>query len=133
VQDAGYHGFIDLFGEIVVPLNYENASNFSEGLAAVRVNNKWGYIDALGRIVIHPQFMGAEPFRHGIARVVVDEYVERTIVPETHTESEERIEVYRYIDKVGRQIWPWPSFFNGQPYPKDIGYQTAQRGELAVR
>jgi len=42
-----------------VPLNadkYDNATDFSEGLAAVRINNKWGFIDRSGKIVIAPQF-----------------------------------------------------------------------------
>jgi hypothetical protein len=128
VQDAGYHGFINLSGDLVVPLNYDDADHFSEGLAAVRVGKKWGYLDALDRMVIRPQFLGAQPFHQGIARVVVDEFVDTTPVPGMHVEHEERVEVYRYIDKIGRVIWPWPSFFNGEPYPKDIGYKTPAGG-----
>lgn len=35
---------------------YDNAADFSEGLAAVKVNNKWGFIDSTGKMVIAPQF-----------------------------------------------------------------------------
>ncbi len=35
---------------------YDNASDFSEGLAAVKINNKWGFIDTSGKVVIAPQF-----------------------------------------------------------------------------
>ena len=41
------------------PLNdakYDNATDFSEGLAAVKVNDKWGFIDRSGKMVIAPQF-----------------------------------------------------------------------------
>ena len=37
-------GFIDLEGEVAVPFIFEDVSEFSEGLAAVRVDGKWGYI-----------------------------------------------------------------------------------------
>lgn len=132
VQDAGYHGFIDHRGEIVVPLNFEDAGDFSEGLAAVRVAGRWGYVDALGHAVIEPRFLGAQPFRHGVARVVVDQFTETSWVPETHTESEARVEVFSYIDKLGREIWPLPSFFNGQPYPKEIDCQIPREPALAA-
>ena len=29
---------------VVIPAKYELANNFSEGLAAVKINGKWGYI-----------------------------------------------------------------------------------------
>jgi len=35
---------------------YVNATDFYEGLAAVKVNNAWGFIDSSGKIVIQPQF-----------------------------------------------------------------------------
>jgi hypothetical protein len=84
-------------------------------------------------MVIRPQFPGAHPFHQGIARVIVDESVETTFIPETHTESEERVEIYQYVDKVGRIVWPWPSFFNGRPYPKDLGYKVQPGRPAAVR
>ncbi len=38
------YGFIDMAGNEVAPCIFENASDFSEGLAAVSVGEKWGYI-----------------------------------------------------------------------------------------
>lgn len=35
---------------------YDSATDFSEGLAAVKVNNQWGFIDTSGKMVIAPQF-----------------------------------------------------------------------------
>ncbi len=48
---------------------------FSEGLAAVRVNDLWGYIDRSGNVVIEPQFDAAEAFVGGLAAIkVVDSW-----------------------------------------------------------
>lgn len=54
-------GFADIHGKIWIPMIYDDADLFSEGLAAVAKKNKkgekkWGYIDCLGRVVIDFQF-----------------------------------------------------------------------------
>lgn len=61
-----------------------SAEGFSEGLAAVRIGNKWGYISKSG-IAIEPQFSGAESFSEGLAAVTLREdnefkvgYIDRT-------------------------------------------------------
>jgi len=41
---TGAYGFIDTTGKEVVPCIFDNARDFSEGLAAVLVDGKWGYI-----------------------------------------------------------------------------------------
>ncbi|MCL2812319.1 MAG: WG repeat-containing protein [Clostridia bacterium] len=41
---TGTYGFIDTTGKEVVPCIFEDARSFSEGLAAVLVDEKWGYI-----------------------------------------------------------------------------------------
>jgi hypothetical protein len=38
------YGFIDATGKEVVPCIFEDARDFSEGLAPVKVDGKWGYI-----------------------------------------------------------------------------------------
>ena len=40
----GKYGFIDQSGNFVIPSIYDDASNFSEGFAAVKQKGKWGYI-----------------------------------------------------------------------------------------
>ncbi len=58
---------------VVAEPQFEDVRNFSEGLAAVRVDGKWGYIDASGEMVIEPQFVLASDFSGGIAAVTFDE------------------------------------------------------------
>ena len=66
-------GFIDKTGELVIPLEYEHLRDFSEGLAAVRIDDKWGYIDKQNNTVIEPLFNNAWPFKNGLAWVETEE------------------------------------------------------------
>ena len=45
---------------------------FSEGLAAVKINEKWGYIGVDGKVVIQPLFEDASNFEEGLAIVRTD-------------------------------------------------------------
>jgi len=42
--------------EIVIPLQFQDARPFSDGLAAVKLDDMWGYIDRLGQWVLPPTF-----------------------------------------------------------------------------
>ena len=52
-----YWGFINREGKY-----FDNVWDFSEGLARVRIGNKWGYINRAGEVVIEPQFYRASDF-----------------------------------------------------------------------
>ena len=88
MTERGKIGFIDKRGRIVIPARY--GSNFrappvfSEGLAAVGLNDNWprtnldppgklGYIDAQGRWVIAPKYSAGKPFVDGKAVVMMGE------------------------------------------------------------
>ena len=49
-------GYIDLKGNIRVPFSYEVAYPFSNGMAAVRKNDRYGFIDEFGSLVIPCQY-----------------------------------------------------------------------------
>jgi hypothetical protein len=71
---SGPWGYIDRSGRVVVPLEFDWAEPFSEGRAAVVLNNKYGYIDTAGRLVIPLQFdvnwsVEPPPFQGGRAVV----------------------------------------------------------------
>jgi hypothetical protein len=68
-------GFIDKSGKIVINPQFDDISQFSDGLAAI-ANKKdkdsdaiWGYIDKEGKIIINPQFKSAGDFKEGKALV----------------------------------------------------------------
>ncbi len=83
-------GFIDVRGEMVIPPQFTRALAFSEGLAAVRVEECWGYIDREGYLMIPPRYEQAHAFQHGVALVV----------------EKGRL---LYIDRGGRVRWQSPT------------------------
>jgi hypothetical protein len=79
---------MDRTGKLLIEPKFEDAENFSEGLAPVKVHSEetvwcpadqsgnrsgatmiWGYIGKTGKIVIPAVFNSAEPFREGLAAV----------------------------------------------------------------
>jgi hypothetical protein len=72
-------GFVDHSGSIRVPLQFEEAEPFSEGLARVRKNGKVGFINKNGVVVIQLKFATAQDFSEGLA-VVVDDYNEYSFI-----------------------------------------------------
>lgn len=68
-------GFINTKGEVVIPMVYQRALRFHEGLAPVMQGGKWGYIDRQGRMIIGAGFEDARPFCGGIAEVVIGEKI----------------------------------------------------------
>ena len=74
VARDGKHGYIDCTGRITIPLQYDEAKDFHDGLAAVNVGGKWGFLDTTGKLVVEPQFaetLGV--FSEGLAAVSVGE------------------------------------------------------------
>ena len=62
-------GFIDWTGRVVIPAEYDGASDFSEGFAAVYKNGKWGFIDKTGKEITSFQYDSTLDFREGMAAV----------------------------------------------------------------
>lgn len=50
------YGFADETGKIVIPMQYDKAWQFKNGLAKVERNNRYGLIDKSGKIIIPPQY-----------------------------------------------------------------------------
>lgn len=145
-------GYIDKTGKLVIapqfdsvydviktpndvskPLRYYRSGrerDFSEGMAAVKINEKWGYINKLGQIVIPTQFVYAGQFKEGLAAVALRKGNKRvygfinksgqfTVQPKYDdvkefkhglaavffTDSQGDIDAWGYIDKMGRYVW----------------------------
>ena len=62
-------GFIDRSGKVVIPFEYEDAGNFSEGFAPVKKEGKWGYISRSGEVKIPFEFDEASDFSEEYAVV----------------------------------------------------------------
>lgn len=115
-------GFIDKDGELVVPMVYDAAYSFSEGLAPVfkadgddSWQGWWGFIDQNGQEVVPLEYQLVFPFVDGRACVM--------------KEDEQRYRTYGFIDKTGKEIIPPTyddtayTFLNGQTvmYTADEG------------
>ena len=89
VQENGKFGYADASGKVIIPCKYDNALDFSEGLAAVNIGaaaedfmgvafpmkfgGKWGYINEKGEVVIPLQYEEAKPFSNGKVEVKAGE------------------------------------------------------------
>jgi hypothetical protein len=59
--------------DTVIPLKYDDVWSFTEGLAAVKVKNKYGYINKSGKVIIPLKYDMVWPFSKGLARVGLNE------------------------------------------------------------
>lgn len=59
--------------DLVVKAKYDNASEFSEGLARVGKENKYGFVTEDGKEIVPIQFSAASNFNYGFAAVKLDE------------------------------------------------------------
>jgi TonB family protein len=130
VRDRSFHvakvhkyGYIDKTGKMVIPLLYDGANEFSEGLAAVYVSgHDYGYIDKTGQMVLPLQYSGADNFSEGLARVEIggkSGYIDKTgkiVIPLMYDAAGDFSEGlaavamfggrYGYIDKTGKMVLP---------------------------
>ena len=64
------YGYKDKLGVLVIDYKYKDARNFSEGMAAIQMdNNKWGFISYDGTLIIPCTYDNVENFKDGKAFV----------------------------------------------------------------
>lgn len=88
VDIKGKIGFMDRAGKLVIAPQFEDAEDFREGLAPVKVRSdettwcprdesgsrkgftmKWGFVDKTGKVVIAPQYESVSSFSEGLAAI----------------------------------------------------------------
>ena len=73
VKLDGKFGFIAKSGKEIIGFKYDEANDFSEGLAAVKLDGMgWGYIDTADSVVIPLIYDMAYDFNDGVAEVVLN-------------------------------------------------------------
>jgi len=60
--DGGKWGYVTTGGKVSVEAQYENAKSYSNGLAAVSIDDKWGFINEDAALAIENQFVDADYF-----------------------------------------------------------------------
>jgi len=72
--DGGKWGYIDFQRRIVIPFEFVYAGPFRNGMARVRIEDKFFFIDSTGNTVT-PKFDGAFDFHEGLAAVEIGDKV----------------------------------------------------------
>lgn len=85
--ESGNIGFINKEGEQEMRFMYDEATDFSDGLAAVKNGDRWGYIDEHGATILKFHYTDAHPMVNGVAVVQING-------------------IYGYIDK--ESVWLVP-------------------------
>lgn len=114
IEQFGRSGFVDTTGHVVVAPTFTGATDFSQSLAAVRVNYAWGYIDTTGQLVIPARFDAVRPFAKGLAAV-------------------RSREGWGLIDKTGKTVIPTQFYsigkFTGPIAPARASHAIQRKGE----
>lgn len=116
VTVKGKQGFMNRDGEIVIDPIFQRAYPFSDGLAAVQMQEAWGFIDTTGRVVIEPRFVMVGFFSEGLA----------------YFRDQRFTDPWGYIDKTG-QVVIEPQFDTAEQFRNGIarvGFETARSNIL---
>ena len=104
-------GFVTVAGKELTSAKYENAEDFSNGMAAVKLNGKWGYINAEGVEVIFPRYEVAKNFANEKAIVYDDGnpfYVDKkgrlSEIPESEKEKLGVVDFAKEIEKLLKEF-----------------------------
>lgn len=65
-------GYINWLGKQVIPNNFEEGFDFSNGKAIIKKGSKYGAINLRGRVIIQPKFELLGNFGNGLAPVFID-------------------------------------------------------------
>jgi hypothetical protein len=69
----GAFGYVDINNQWIIEPQFEDATSFSEGFAAVKVGELWTYINRTGEIIMPPIITQRPPmFSDGLAEVRID-------------------------------------------------------------
>jgi len=109
-EDNGKYGFVDEDWDTVIEPLFDDAENFSEGLAAVCIDDGWGFIDKTGKVIIALEYDDANDFSEGFATVRVGDVLTGK---------------WGVVDKKGNLVIP-PSF-------DDVSWDGFQEGLLAIQ
>ncbi|MDL2239787.1 WG repeat-containing protein [Bacteroidales bacterium OttesenSCG-928-K03] len=86
-KNKGKYGFINKQNELIVPMIYDEAHDFSYGFARVKQDKKWGMIDTTGNLIIPIIYDNIWDFHFELAKVQIGKK-------------------YGFVDKNGNEIFP---------------------------
>jgi hypothetical protein len=104
VQRNGLWGYCDKDGHVQIPIIYEYAGPFHEGLAAAKLGDNYGFIDTSGSWVIKPSYKEAHSFADQLASCSIEV---------------EGQDLSGYIDKRGTWVIK-PAFFRADHFSNGL-------------
>ena len=72
-SNSSKYGYIDWYGDLVIPYKYEDAAAFREEYAVYRKSGKYGAINSKGKIIIKPQYNMLGAYGSGLFPFLNDE------------------------------------------------------------
>jgi hypothetical protein len=121
IRVGGLFGFIDGRGAVVIEPVFEEAAQFSEGLARVRQGGVWGFVLPSGTMAVAPRFVQAADFSAGRARVVLPE-AQVSLSSRQAREDDRRFEAF--INAAG-QVVVEPELIEARDYAEVDGLPLA--------
>lgn len=132
VVQNGLWGFADRSGKLIISPSFEQAFEFHESLANIRLAGKYGFIDEHGGLIVKAEDDSPSEFSEGVAAASVGgkqgyiDHTGRMVIPPTYSfadtfheglaaveitvENKERgygfISTWGYIDKTGKMVIP---------------------------
>lgn len=111
VAIVGYgYGFVDPDMNIVIPLIYENAEDFSDGRAKVKQDGKWFFIDKTGKelpvkeTVVNGPYQEVCEYHEGLCRVSTLKLSFMDLA--YHSDYEEIAGTWGFVDEAGEVVVP---------------------------
>jgi len=104
------YGFVDPEMNIVIPLIYENAENFSDGKAKVKQNDKWFFIDKSGKalpvkeMAISGSYQDIGEYHEGMCRVSTLKLCFMDLA--YHSDYDEIAGTWGFVDESGEVVIP---------------------------
>ena len=106
------YGYKNDKGQVVIRAMYDDAHDFLEDLAAVKVGKLWGFINVNNNMVIQPQFGYAYGFAEGMALI-----------------SDER-NLYGYVNRTGQLVIP-PQYEMAERFKQGIARVKLKKADTA--
>lgn len=106
--NSSKYGYIDWYGDLIIPYKFEDASAFRDEYAIIRKNGKYGAINSKGKTVIKPQYNILGAYGSGL-------------FPFLNKEGN-----WGYINRANR-IQIKPTYDNATPF--SYGYASVKKGK----
>ncbi len=134
----GKWGYINAKGNLVIDFQFDEARDFHQNIAAVKIGYRWGYIDIFERYIRNPIFDSCLDFSEDFAAVSIDNqwgYIsnlssQKYAIPPTYeaaTSFSEGLAAVKlkgkwgYINKKGDVVIPF-QFDYGGPFTEGLAY-----------